>query len=59
MDSHGYIVSRMGFCRAIAMIAKLNERNTFVVSNPARGAEPLFAGARAAAGAAAGLKSLS
>jgi hypothetical protein len=36
MDSHGYIVSRMGFCRAIAMIAKLNERNTFVVSNPAR-----------------------
>ena len=38
-----YIVSRMGFCRAIAMIAKLNERNTFVVSNPAR---RRFAGAR-------------
>jgi hypothetical protein len=33
----GYIISRMGFCRAIAMIAKLYERNTFVVSN--RGAE--------------------
>jgi hypothetical protein len=43
---HGYIVSRMGFCRAIAMIAKLNERNTFVVSNPARNVSP----ARGAAG---------
>jgi hypothetical protein len=27
----------MGFCRAIAMIAKLNERNTFVVSRTRRG----------------------
>jgi len=43
----GYIISRMGFCRAIAMIAKLYERNTFVVSNPARNVSPT---ARPAAG---------
>ena len=41
------------FCRAIAMIAKLNERNTFVVSNPARKG---FAGARGGGAAARAVK---